>query len=256
MALRALLALALAVALVPAPAPVAAGTAWAPRLGPAVRWADDRAGAVSIAVVDTAGRFHGDHAARAVPAASTLKVMFMVAYLRQASVRDRDLDDRDRALLRPMITRSANEPATAIADQLGPGPMNRLARRAGMRDFAYTRPWGMSSTSARDQARFMADLERLLPERHRRYALHLLRNVVDGQRWGIGQVDTRGWALAFKGGWGSGTGAVDHQVVLLCGRGGARVALAVMTTSSPDHAYGKSTLEGVFTRLLRDLPPA
>ena len=62
--------------------------------------------------------------------------------------------------------------------------------------------------------------------------------------------------MHLKGGRGSGTGAVDHQVVLLRGPGGGRVALAVMTTNSPDHAYGKRTLRGVFERLLRDLPRA
>ncbi len=64
-----------------------------------------------------------------------------------------------------------------------------------------------------------------------------------------------GWALYFKGGWGSGSGAVDHQVALLR-RGTRRIAVAIMTTSSPSHEYGKGTLEGVARRLLRGLGPA
>lgn len=34
----------------------------------------------------------------------------------------------------------------------------------------------------------------------------------------------------------------------------AQAALAVMTTSSPSHAYGNETLRGVFQRLLETLP--
>ena len=151
-------------------------------------------------------------------------------------------------------SRSANEPATHIANRLGPGPLERLAAEAGMRDFAYTRPWGLSRTSARDQARFLLELERHLPARHRATALDLLARIVPEQRWGIGGVATPGWTVHFKGGWGSGSGAVDHQVALLRHTDGARVALAVMTTGSPSHTYGTETLRGVFARLLADLP--
>jgi hypothetical protein len=65
-------------------------------------------------------------------------------------------------------------------------------------------------------------------------------------------VKPRGWDLYFKGGWGSGSGAVDHQVALLR-KGRYRVSVAVMTTSNGSHAYGKQTLKGVFRRLLRGL---
>jgi len=77
---------------------------------------------------------------------------------------------------------------------------------------------------------------------------------VPPQRWGIARARPRGWALYFKGGWGSGSGAVDHQVALLR-RGGRRLSLAIMTTGSPSHAYATETLRGVAARLLRGLRP-
>jgi hypothetical protein len=92
-----------------------------------------------------------------------------------------------------------------------------------------------------------------LPARHRAYGMKLLASVVPSQRWGIGRVSLPGWRVYFKGGWGSGTGAVDHQVVLL-ERDGASVSVAVMTLSQGTHAYGKETLRGIFKRLLRGLP--
>lgn len=242
----------LVLALMPA-TPASATIRWSPRMGPAIDFAEQRRGSVSFAVVDTQGRFHGYRSRTRVPAASVIKVMFMVAYMRMPDVRDRPLRDSEKRLLRPMIIRSDNTAATRIADIVGPGRMNSLADAAGMVDFNYTRPWGMSTTSARDQAWFMARLPSRIPKRHEKYALYLLTRIVDSQRWGVGQVDTLPWSKHFKGGWGSGSGAVDHQVVRLQ-QSSDRIGMAVMTTSSPSHDYGKTTLRGVFGRLLADLP--
>lgn len=85
--------------------------------------------------------------------------------------------------------------------------------------------------------------------------MRLLETVVPRQRWGVGEVAPPGWRLYFKGGWGSGTGAVDHQVALL-ERGRTRVAIAVLTTDQGTHAYGKESLRGVFERLVRGLGAA
>ena len=255
--LRALVVvLGLVLAMLPA-GPAAANVTWHPRaanLRDAIAYANSRSGSVSFAVVDTEGRIYSHRMTTTVPAASVLKVMFMAAYLRHPSVRDRALNDNDRDLLRPMVTRSDNATASRIADFVGARRMNRLADRANMRDFDYTRPWGLTRTSSRDQARFLFRLGRYIPDRHQGYAMKLLANIVDSQRWGIGTVATAGWRKHFKGGWGSGSGAVDHQVVRLQRPGGARIGIAVMTTSSPSHDYGKQTLRGVFRRLLRDLP--
>jgi hypothetical protein len=89
-----------------------------------------------------------------------------------------------------------------------------------------------------------------MAKRHRAYGMHLLASITPSQRWGIGEVAPHGWQLYFKGGWGAGTGEVEHQVVLLR-HGPIRLSLAVLITNSPSHAYAKQTLQGVFTRLLR-----
>ena len=147
---------------------------WTPQPAAAVEYAATRSGAVSFAAIGTDGVLVGHQEATTVAVASVVKVMFLVAYLRQPDVRDRDLTDADRRLLEPMIRESANGPATTIADRLGPGPLNALAAEAGMQDFAFTRPWGLSRTSARDQAPFLLAVDTYLPERHRAYALQLL----------------------------------------------------------------------------------
>src|SRR5687767_826292 len=160
--LRALVVvLGLVLAVLPA-APASANLSWHPRavnLRDARDYADSRSGSVSYAVVDTEGRIYSHRMSTTVPAASVLKVMFMAAYLRHPSVRDRPLYDSDRDLLRPMITRSDNTTASRIADFVGERRMNRLAAQANMRDFDYTRPWGLTRTSSRDQARFLFRLK-------------------------------------------------------------------------------------------------
>jgi Beta-lactamase enzyme family len=189
-----------------------------------------------------------------VPSASVVKAMLLVAYLRQPNVRHRRLRVADRALLGPMIRRSDNAAASQVCNIVGTGGLTRVAHRVHMHRFHATRPWGLSTTDVADQTRFFLHIDRQIPRRHRRYAMRLLSAIVPAQRWGIARARPRGWALYFKGGWGSGTGWVDHQVALLR-RGRRRVAVAILITSSPSHAYGNETLRGVAARLLRGLRP-
>jgi hypothetical protein len=231
--------------------PAAAG--WRPDRREAIRYIETRSGNVSFAVKTPRGRLVPYRGGRQVAAASVIKAMFMTAYLRRASVRSRRLREKDRALLAPMIKRSNNETASRIANILGPKPMYRLARDAGMRRFYYTRPWGSSLITASDQARFFFRLERYIPRRHEGYARYLLSHVTSWQRWGIGELQQPNWRFFFKGGWGSGSGAVCHQAAFI-ERAGKRIAAAVMITGSPNHDYATNTLRGVFRRLLRNLP--
>jgi hypothetical protein len=229
------------------------GVGWHPHMKSAERYAKGRDGDVSFAVIDLDGRMRGYQTAGTAPAASVFKVMLLATYLRQDSVRHRGLNSSDRSLLGPMIRRSDNVAATRVRDIVGRSAIERLARDAHMRDFHYEQVWGLSRTSARDQVRFMYRLRRYIPRRHWRYAKRLLSSIIPPQRWGIGKVRPRGWHLYFKGGWGSGTGRVDHQVALLT-RHRYRVAVAILTEFDPSHDYGKETLKGVAKRLLRGLP--
>jgi hypothetical protein len=258
---RAPLLLALLALVAAAPAPASAQDAaapaaldWRPDVDAARAYAATRRGSVSFAV-RAEGRLYGHRTTRGVPAASVMKAMFMVAYLNHPSVRGRALRGADMDLLRPMITRSDNATATRIRNFVGDWRLRRLAERTGMKRFRTAAIWGHCRIDASDQTRFFERIDLYVPERHRERALDLLESIVPSQRWGIGRVAPEGWRLYFKGGWGSGTGAVDHQVALLR-RGEHRVAVAVMTTSNGTHSYGKETLRGVATRLLRGLAEA
>jgi len=222
---------------------------WTPDVHAARAYAESRAGAVSFHV-RTEAEHWGLHADRAVASASVVKAMLMVAYLNRPQVRRRALRPADRDLLAPMIRSSDNRAATRVRDIVGNGALRRLARRVPMTRFATHPLWGLSRITACDQSRMWLRFESFVPRRHRDTAMRLLRSIVPRQRWGVGEVALpAGWQLHFKGGWGSGTGLIDHQVALLR-RGDERVAVAILTTGSPSHAYGKQTLRGVAERLL------
>jgi beta-lactamase family protein len=235
---------------------------WDPSVPAARRYARDRLGDVSFALIDLRSRLRSFHSGRTAPAASVIKAMLLTAYLRQPSVRNRPLRADDKALLEPMIHVSDNAAGIQVADLVGGERIERLARVSRMRDFEWVGGpgWlgGQSQISARDQARFFQRFPRYIPSRHRRFARRLLGSIVSWQRWGIGSVQPRHWRLYFKGGWGindDGVGVVDHQVAFL-ERGRCRIALAILTEHNPSTAYGAETLQGVARRLLRGIAAA
>jgi beta-lactamase class A len=152
-----------------------------------------------------------------------------------------------------MVTASDNRAADAIHARVGVAALSALGRRAGMRHFLAHPVWGGSTITADDQARLFVRIDRLVPRRHRAYAMSLLRGVIPAQRWGIADAVPDGWRIAFKGGWGRGvTRQVDHQAALLT-NAGLRVSVAVLTGDNPSDGYGAATQRGIATRLLRGL---
>ncbi|TMK64361.1 MAG: serine hydrolase [Actinobacteria bacterium] len=225
---------------------------WLPDMRSAEEYARHRNGVISFAV-STRSRYWGYHDTRIYPSASVLKAMLMVAYLNRSSVRHRDLTSSDRDILWPMITRSDNNAANRCIQSVGSHAIYEVARKAHMHAFRFEYPiWGNSHIDANDQARFLLYIDKYVVSRHRDYALHLLASITPSQRWGIWRVKPDGWRLYSKGGWGSGTGRVDHQVALLR-RGHQRVSVAILTYADGSHSYGKETLRGVAKRLLRAL---
>jgi hypothetical protein len=252
---RSALVLVVAIALFGAPAPPTfqtghEGKSWQPFLERARDYAKARQGIVAFGIVDEHGKLRGHRLKDPAPAASLFKVMLLVTYLRMPSVRDRNLKEKDRDLLGPMIRWSDNVTAGRVLDIVGPKRINNLANDANMREFALRDPWGLTRTSSRDQARFMFRLEDFIPNRHEGYARNLLRHIVPGQRWGIPKVAPDGWTVFFKGGWGSGTGRVTHQVAFL-ENGDRRMAVAILIEHSPSHDYGTWTVRAVAKRLLK-----
>jgi beta-lactamase class A len=225
---------------------------WRPDVAAARRYAGGRAGVVSFAV-RTEGSIYGLRTRRTYASASVVKAMLLVAYLNDRRVRGRSLRRDERSLLSLLVRHSSNRAATRVRDFVGNGALERLADRAGMRDFATTPSWGSTRIAAADQARFMLAIDRLTVRRHRSAPARLLGSIVRAQRWGVAEAVPPGWSLSFKSGWLKGT---EHQIAQLR-RGDRRIAIAILADEIPlpSHAYGKRTMAGVAKRLLRDLGP-
>lgn len=227
---------------------------WRPDMDAAIEYARTRSGDIAFAV-RTDHRFYGYRAEHVEWSASVVKAMLLVAYLDRSSVANRPLNGYDGSLLRPMIEFSDNNAATTVVGIVGNGGLWALAGRVGMTHFGTDAIWGKTRITADDQTKFFYNIDRYVVPRHRAFAMHLLASVTPSQRWGIGEIPPAHWNLYFKGGWGYGTGLLDHQVVLLT-RGCTRVSLAVLSMYDGSHPYGKATLRGIFARLLRGFPTA
>jgi hypothetical protein len=226
---------------------------WKPDMAAAVAYGHTRIGDIAFAV-RTDHRYHAYRGNHVEWSASVVKAMLMVAYLDRPSVASRPINAYDASLLFPMITHSDNNAATTVIGIVGLSGLRALAGRVGMKNFDPVLPiWGETRITAADQTRFFYSIDRYIAPLHRPLGMHLLASITPSQRWGIGEVTPHGWTPYFKGGWGSGTGLIDNQVVLLK-RGCARVSIAVLTMHDGSHAYGKETLKGIFARLLRGFP--
>jgi hypothetical protein len=225
---------------------------WHPDLRRAIGYIHSRQGDIAFAV-RTDHAFYGYRADHVELSASVVKAMLLVTYLDLPWVRHRSLHGSEQATLGPMIRASNNDDAQQIFDYVGQWRLRALALHVGMTHFATDPVWGATRITARDQTRFFLHIDGYVARRHRSYAMRLLRSIVPWERWGIGEVVPNGWKAYFKGGWGYGTGLLDHQVVLLV-RGCSRVSIAVLTMYDGSHAYGKATLRGIFTRLLIGFP--
>jgi Beta-lactamase enzyme family len=212
------------------------------------RFARSRRGVVAFAVLDGEHRPRGLRRTVPFPSASVSKAMLLVALLRRAA--HRRLSGAERSLLRPMITASDNDSASAVYALVGGDGMREVARAAGMRKFVEVGYWSDAQITAADQARLFLRIDKLVPMRHRRYARSLLSSIVREQRWGIAPVARlRHLRSFFKGGWRAG---ITHQVALL-ERGNRRVAIAVLT-KPPSIAYGEETIERIARRVLTRAP--
>jgi hypothetical protein len=210
-----------------------------------------RDGAVGVAVADADGVV-GVASRQRFEGASLVKAMLLVGYLRKVDREDRALTDDERDQLRPMITQSANDPATWVYERLGNGRLSSLAHKAHMRQFSLTGDsWSAARFSARDQAQFFWRLERLTPARFRDYARSLLSSIVEEQSWGIARVArAHGYSPFFKGGWGTtARGALVNQAALLQADE-REFAVAVLTDGSPSMSYGIRTIRGVAHTLI------
>jgi Beta-lactamase enzyme family len=214
------------------------------------RFGSGQPGFVSAAAIDSGGRVTALRGRRLFVSASVVKAVMLAAFLRELERDGAELSSASAALLEEMITYSDNAAADAVYYRLGDERIEAAARVAGARTLDVRGYWAETYLSARDGARFIWMLPRLLAPAHRRFALRLLASIVSYQRWGVPAAAGDRWRVWFKGGWRrTNRGALTHQMALLR-RGGRRVAIAILTDGMPSAAAGIETIEGIGRRLL------
>ncbi len=220
----------------------------------AVRYLDARAGRTSLAVLDNRGRLSGTHMRSRFQSASVVKVMFLTAFLQRLAADRRGVSSLDRSLLYPMIHESNNDAASAVLDRVGAAAVARVAREAGMRDYAPgVGWWAYTQTSAADQARFFIAIEQLIPRRFWAYARGLMAGIEPEQSWGIPEVARPQWQVFFKTGALPSEGLFNETARLE--RAGTTFTVSIFSTGDPSQAYGEETMRGVGERLIAGGPP-
>jgi beta-lactamase family protein len=219
----------------------------------AVRYLDGRAGRTSLAVLDSSGRLSGTRLREHFQSASVVKVMFLTAFLQRLGADHVGLSALDRSLLYPMIHESNNDDASAVLDRVGLAAVARVAREAGMQDYAPgVGWWAYTQTSAADQARFFVAIEKLIPRQFWPYARGLMAGIEAEQSWGIPEVARPRWQVFFKTGALPSEGLFNETARLE--RPGVTFTVSIFSTGDPSQAYGEETMRGVGAALLAGTP--
>lgn len=140
-----------------------------------------------------------------VTTASVVKVEIMAGILLRAQDAGRELTTHERALIGPMITHSADAPASSLWLGLGGQPgMSALDQRLGLHATRAAVPWGATATTARDQVWLLRQLllghDDLFLPASRQTARSYMESVVPDQQWGVTAGLPAGWKHPMKNG--------------------------------------------------------
>ena len=139
-----------------------------------------------------------------VTTASVVKLEIMAATILRAQDQGRGLTQWEATKVGPMIHASDDASATALWTNLGGARgMSDWGARMGLGATVETEPkWGLSSTTAEDQAAFVHRLLQgdMLEPARRGLAWWELKNIRDDQRWGIRYGVPPGWEVGHKNG--------------------------------------------------------
>jgi len=182
--------------------------------------------------------------------ASVFKVMVMAGTLLEAQLEDRQVTEREMALLTSMITESANSPVRSLWRSFGAAPwFSRQGEIFGLRETTIRgdsgSSWGGTRTSALDQVNLIRQV--LLGEwgplepGYRWIALDLMSSVVETQTWGITAGVPDDWTVAQKNGF---AGSTINSVGWVDEPGPSQgYVVAILTHGWSTHARGIAATE-------------
>ena len=220
-----------------------------------------RSGTVLAAVYDSrTGQTWAFGQGRPQAEASIVKLDILETLLAQHRANGTALPAHDMSLAQAMIEDSDNDAATSLWYEVGGAPgISSFNASVGL---VHTTPsscvdcpgfpwpgWGLTTTTPADQIILLRELlesNAQLTDAQREYALGLLENVTESQRWGVtGGVPLHA-KVALKDGWLPLTSADDNWQINSIGwvsGDGRNYLMAVLTTGDPTEQYGIDTID-------------
>jgi hypothetical protein len=192
--------------------------------------------------------------------ASIVKLDILETLLAQHRTSGSALSAQDMSLAQAMIEDSDNAAATSLWDAVGGAPgISSFNASAGLVHTTASTcvncpgfpwpGWGLTTTTPADQIALLRELLRSnaqLTDAARKYALGLMEDVTESQRWGVtGGVPLQA-TVALKNGWLPLTSAQDDWQINSIGwisGDGKNYLMAVLTTADPSEQYGIDTID-------------
>jgi hypothetical protein len=190
-----------------------------------------------------------------VTTASVVKIEIMAATILRAQDQGRPVTDWEMARMTPMIHSSDDAAASALwVDLGGAGAMSAYGDRLGLTDTVETEPkWGLTSTTAEDQARFVHQLLQggVLDPSGRALAWWQLGHIREDQRWGVPRGVPADWEVGHKNGFfnSSCCGWRVNSVGYVADPGGGGYSVAILSDGWGSLAEGIPTVDAIAARV-------
>jgi len=187
-----------------------------------------------------------------VSTASVVKIEIMAGVLLRAQQSQRDLTPIERQRVAVMIRNSDDRAASALWSGLGGGPaMARIGSAFGLESTEEVSPiWGLSTTTAQDQAQFVAEMVQgpsPLGVLYRDQAWRFLSDINPTQQWGVRSGVPNGWRVGHKNGFAGSKccGWRVNSVGYVADPSGGGYSIAILSDRWPNLAAGIPMVEAV-----------
>jgi beta-lactamase class A len=182
-------------------------------------------------------------------AASAIKVTILSALLRKVHG-PRRLTRAQRNLAYLMITQSNNNAATALWNDVGMTDMQAFLNRAGMRHTILSDAWGLTQITAQDELtllRVLTTSNKVLSKASRQYAMRLMAEVIQSERWGVSAGAPSNVTVHIKNGWLPYPKAIDWHINSIGAFTGKHISYQIVVLTGPATAAGQGESYGIQT---------
>jgi Beta-lactamase enzyme family len=223
-----------------------------------------RPGHQAVSVYDVAARVscYAD-SRRHFSSASIVKTIIAATLLRWHQEAGTPLSATERHEATLMITRSDDDAATYLWDEVGLSRLQDFLDAAKMNETELGRAgyWGLTQVTAHDEMVLLKLLDApnsVLDRASRAYELGLMSEVVSSQRWGTPHGAPADVTVHVKDGWLSDPRWHVNSLGVFTGKDGAdkNYLIAVLTDDNPTEEDGIDTIQNVARVLHRDLNKA